>query len=85
MRRSAHPIVLALALVLVLGGWEVVHFTEIQQMVQPQGKKRMRTWIRGTKATLFGVNLPVPQRMHLGGLLVMTLGAGILGFAVSDD
>ena len=42
MRRSAHPIVLALALVLVLGGWEVVHFTEIQQMVQPQGKKRMR-------------------------------------------
>ncbi len=62
-----------------------MHFTEIQQMVQPQGKKRMRTWIRGTGATLFGLTLPVPQRMHLGGLLAMTLGAGILGFAVSND
>ncbi len=77
--------VLALTFVLVVGGWEVVHFTEIQQMVQPQGKKRLRTWVRGTEVTLFGLNLPVPQRMHLGGLLAMTLGAGILGFAVSND
>ncbi len=77
--------VLALALALFAGGWEVVHFTEIQQMVQPQGKKRMRTWIRGPGATLLGLTLPVPRRMHLGGLLAMTLGAGILGFAVSDD
>ncbi len=77
--------VLALALVLFVGGWEVVHFTEIQQIVQPQGNKRMRTWVRGTGATLLGLNLPVPRRMHLGGLLAMTLGAGILGFAVSND
>ena len=77
--------VLALALALLGGGWEVMHFTEIQQMVQPQGKKRMRTWIRGTGATLFGLTLPGSRRMHFGGLIAMALGAGILGFAVSDD
>ncbi|MHC4108850.1 MAG: hypothetical protein ACYSTY_12260 [Planctomycetota bacterium] len=85
MRRSAHPIVLALALVLLVGGWEVVHFAEVQQVVQPQGNKRVRTWVQGTGATLFGLNLPAPRRMHFGGLVAMAVGAGILGFAVSEE